>query len=154
MTHTNPRSTARVAGHPIHPMLIPFPIVLFLATLVCDLVYVANGEPGWARAAMWLLGAGLIGAALAAVAGMADFLGDRAVRVHRAAWLHMIGNVMAVALEVVGFYLRYTQGAEAVVPVGVTISVVVALMLAFTGWLGGDLVYRHRVGVADPDEAP
>src|SRR6476619_938911 len=76
----NPQSTARIGGHPIHPMLIPFPIAFFVATFVCDLVYWQTANQAWATAALWLLGAGLVSAALAAVAGLTDFLGDRMIR--------------------------------------------------------------------------
>lgn len=65
MVNSNPRSTARISGHPIHPMLIPFPVAFFVATFAVDLVYLANGEAGWASAAIWLLGAGLVMAILA-----------------------------------------------------------------------------------------
>jgi uncharacterized membrane protein len=76
----NPRSTASIAGHPIHPMLIPFPIAFFVATFVCDLVFWATGNSSWFDATLWLLGAGLIIAALAAVAGLTDILGDAQIR--------------------------------------------------------------------------
>jgi uncharacterized membrane protein len=146
----NPRSTAQIAGHPIHPMLIPFPVALFVATLVADIGYLSNQNEGWARAAMYLLGGGLVTAAAAAVAGLTDMFGDRRVTALRTAWLHMIGNVAAVLLEAVNWYLRYTQGAaEAVAPSGVTLSAVVVVLLLFNGWMGWELVYKHRVGVSD-----
>ena len=56
----NPRSTAQIADHPIHPMLIPFPIAFFVGTFVCDLVYWQTNSAAWAQATPWLLGAGLI----------------------------------------------------------------------------------------------
>src|SRR5881275_2847582 len=87
----NPRSTASIAGHPIHPMLIPFPIAFFVATFVCDLVFWATGNASWADATLWLLGAGLIMAALAAVAGLTDFLGERQIREISTAWWHAGG---------------------------------------------------------------
>ena len=65
-SHGHPRSTAQIGGHPIHPMLIPFPIVCFIGTLVTDIVFVNNGDPGWATASRYLLGIGLVMAALAA----------------------------------------------------------------------------------------
>ena len=82
----NPRSTAQIAGHPIHPMLIPFPIAFFAATLVCDLVFWRTASTAWATAALWLLGAGLVMAALAAVAGLIDLLGGRQIRALNNAW--------------------------------------------------------------------
>ena len=90
-------SKAKLFGHPIHPMLIPFPIVFFVTTFVIDLVYLANNDAGWARASVWLLGAGLVTALAAALAGFADFFGDRRVQKISDAWQHMIGNLAVVA---------------------------------------------------------
>ena len=71
----NPQTTAHIAGHPIHPMLIPFPIAFLVATFVCDLVFWRTGNSGWSTAALYLLGAAILMAALAAVAGLMDFFG-------------------------------------------------------------------------------
>jgi uncharacterized membrane protein len=150
MTETNPHSTARIAGHPLHPMIVPFPIAFFVSTLVTDLVYLNTRSPGWASASMWLLGAGIAMALLAAVLGFTDFLGERRVRRIRDAWLHMGGNLIAVALAVVSFFLRAGQGPEAAIaPAGVALSAIVVIILGFTGWKGWALVYRHHVGVSD-----
>jgi len=146
----NPHSTAKVAGHPLHPMIVPFPIVFLISAFVTDLVYLNGASAGWARASMWFLGAGISSALLAAVLGFTDFLGDRRVRSLRAAWLHMAGNLIAVILAATNFYLRATGGAEApIAPTGVVLSGVVVALLAFNGWMGWELVYRHHVGVAD-----
>src|SRR5437763_11613006 len=88
----NPVSTASIAGHPLHPMLIPFPIAFFVSTLVCDLVFWGTRSEIWSIAALWLLGAGLIMAALAAVAGLTDFIGDRRIRDISDAWQHARGT--------------------------------------------------------------
>jgi uncharacterized membrane protein len=106
----NPKSTAQIAGHPLHPMLIPFPVAFLVATFVCDLIFWRTGNAGWSAAAMWLLGAALVMAALAAVTGLTDFLGDARVRDLSAAWHHMLGNVVAVVLALINWYWRYTGG--------------------------------------------
>lgn len=150
MPDRNPRSTAKIAGHPIHPMLIGFPIAFLVSTLVCDLVYLNTGEPGWATAALWLVGAGVVTALVAAVFGFIDFTGEERIRYLGNAWRHMIGNLIAVALSAISWGLRASQGAEeAVAPWGVTLSVAVALILLYTGWQGWEMVYRHRVAVLD-----
>src|SRR5213075_686831 len=76
----NPRSTASIAGHPIHPMLIPFPVAFFVGAFVCDIVFWRTGNPYWATTSLWLLGAGLVMAALAAVVGLIDVLGEPRIR--------------------------------------------------------------------------
>jgi uncharacterized membrane protein len=145
----NPRSTASIAGHPIHPMLIPFPIAFFVATFLCDLAYISSSNAEWVTGTLWLLGAGLIMAALAALAGLTDVLGDQQIRTLGTAWLHAGGNVIAVLIELYNWYARYQHGADAVLPTGVILSGIVVLILLFTGWKGWEMVYRHRVGVAE-----
>ena len=76
----NPQTTAKIGGHPIHPMLIYFPIAAFVATLVTDLAFMKTGSEFWFFAGRWLLIGGLITAALAAVAGLIDFLGSAQIR--------------------------------------------------------------------------
>jgi len=145
----NPRSTAKIASHPLHPMLIPFPVAFFIGALACDLAYWRTGDIGFAVGSAWLIGAGLVMAALAALAGLTDFLGSRRIRRLRVAWLHMAGNVIVVGLEALNLFLRQGDPGAGVVPDGLILSLAVTLLLLFTGWLGWEMVYRHRVGVAD-----
>ena len=149
MIDRNPKSTAQIAGHPLHPMLIPFPVAFLVSTFVCDLVFWRTGNVGFSTAALYLLGAALVMAALAAVAGLTDFLGDHRIRDLSAAWHHMIGNVIAVLLSLWNWYRRYDLGDAAVVPIGLLISLIVVLILLYTGWRGWEMVYRHRVAIAD-----
>jgi uncharacterized membrane protein len=146
--HDHPRSTAQIAGHPIHPMLIPFPIVCFVGTLVTDIVYSRNLDSGWATASHWLLAIGLGMAALAAAAGLTDYLGDQRLRSLGDALKHMLTNVAVVVLELVNLILRLGNN-DFIASTGVWISAVVVLMLLYSGWKGGDLVYRHGVGVRE-----
>ena len=150
MNDGNPRSTASLMGHPIHPMLVPFPIVFFISALATDLLFLRNGAEIWATASAWLLGAGLVTAALAAMAGLVDFFGDRRVRSLRDARMHMIGNIVAVLVEAVNLVLRLDDPVAGA-STGVILSAVAVAILAFTGWKGGELVFRHRVGVHDDE---
>jgi uncharacterized membrane protein len=144
----HPRSTAKIGGHPIHPMLVPFPIVCFIGTFVTDIVYSRHGDPGWATASHWLLGIGLLMAALAAVAGLTDYLGDDRIRRLGDALKHMLANVIAVVIEAVNLALRL--GNDDFIPsTGIFLSGIVVLILLYSGWKGGDLVYRHGIGVHD-----
>jgi uncharacterized membrane protein len=144
----HPHSTAKIADHPIHPMLIPFPIVCFVGTLITDIIYRGNLDPGWATASHWLLGIGLGMAALAALAGLTDYFGDQRVRRLGDALKHMIANVAAVVLEAVNLLMRLNNN-DFIVSTGIWISALVVLLLLYSGWKGGDLVYRHGVGVHD-----
>ena len=149
--HAHPQSTAKVAGHPIHPMLVPFPIVCFIGALVADIAYLTYGGHGWAVGSRILLLVGLIMAALAAIAGLTDFLGEKRIQGPDAV-KHMLANVTAVVLELINLILRWHNDA-AIPKIGVYISVVVVLILLYSGWKGGDLVYRHGMGVRDRSDA-
>jgi uncharacterized membrane protein len=140
-------STAAVRGHPIHPMLVPFPIAFLVGAFVTDLVYLAGRAPFWAYCTFWLLLAGIFTALLAAVFGLADFLGDRRVRDLAVARLHAGGNLVVVVLSTWNCWQRADDPAASVAPLGVVLSGVVVVLLLGTGWLGGELAYRHRVGV-------
>jgi uncharacterized membrane protein len=146
--HDHPHSTAKIAGHPIHPMLIPFPIVCFIGVLVTDIVFLNNHVHGWATASRYLLAVGLVMAALAAVAGLTDFMGDDRIRGASDAVKHMLANVTAVVIEIVNLFLRLHDDA-AIGNIGVYLSAIVVLILVYSGWKGGDLVYRHGIGVRD-----
>jgi uncharacterized membrane protein len=150
----NPKSTAQIAGHPFHPMLIPFPIAFLVGTFVTDLAYRGTGDPFWARVSFWLLAAALVMAALAATAGFIDFLSERLIRQKRAAWYHMIGNVTAVVLSLINFFLRYSNGETGAYPGVMWISLIVVLLLVFNGWKGWELVYQGHVGVSEEQPLP
>jgi uncharacterized membrane protein len=145
--HHHPHSTAKIADHPIHPMIVPFPIVCFIFTLVLDILYV-RGNTGVAVVSNWVLGIGLGTAALAAIAGLTDYLGDQQLRGLGDALKHMLANVTAVVLMAVNFVLRLNN-PDFIRSTGVWISAVVVLILLYSGWKGGNLVYRHGVGVHD-----
>ena len=115
-TMSNPKSTASIAGHPIHPMLIPFPLAFFVAVFVCDLAYWQSSNEAFGTAAIWLLGAGLIMAALAAVAGLTDVFGEPRIRALNDVWWHAGGNILVVLIELYSFYARYSEGASAILP--------------------------------------
>jgi len=140
------RPTAQVANTPIHPMLIPVPIVCFIGALVTDIVYACTAEMMWADFSSWLLLVGIVFGVLAAFAGLIDFLGNRLTRQQAPAWPHLIGN----AVLVLAFFNNMVHTRDAwtsVVPTGLVLSIVTVLILPFTGWLGWKLVYRRGVGV-------
>ncbi len=146
----NPRSTATVGGHPIHPMLVPFPIACFVGAFVTDIFFAAGAGSGWEVASNWLLGFGLVTAALAATAGLTDFMGSDHLRRSSVALRHMIANVTAVVIEAVNLLIRLTT-ADTVLSIGIVLSGLTVLILVYSGWLGGELIFVHRVGVHDRD---
>ncbi|SDO24317.1 Uncharacterized membrane protein [Methylobacterium phyllostachyos] len=147
MRQANPQSTAQVAGHPIHAMLVPIPVVCFVGTLVTDIAYWITANMQWANFSAWLLSVGLIVSALAVLAGLIDFFGDRRIREIRTAWIHAAGNAVALALSIVNVFVHSRDAYTSVVPTGLVLSAMVVLILGVTGWLGASLVHRHGVGV-------
>jgi uncharacterized membrane protein len=140
--------TLHIARHPIHPMLVPFPIACFVGTLVTDLAYWRTADMMWADFSSWLLLAGLALGTLAALAGLADFIGNRLVRAQNASWLHLAGNVLVMVLSLVNAFVHSRDGWTSVVPTGLILSGLVVLLLLFTGWQGWTMVYRNHTGIA------
>lgn len=139
-------SPASIRKHPIHPILVPLPIGLWIFSLVCDGVYTfwTNGD-FWDWMALYTMFGGTAGALLAAVPGFIDFLSLSDPRVKRVALAHMLLNLTIVALYAVNLWLRTTSEPGAAAPM--VLSIVAVVLLGISGWLGGELVFRHGVAV-------
>lgn len=140
-------STVNIAGHPVHPMLVPFPITFLVSALLTDLAYWGSLEDFWARASLWLIAAGLATGLLAGAVGAIDYFTIRRAREHKAGRIHAIGNVTAVVLSAVNLAIRWGDPADAILWTGLILSLIVAAILVVTGWYGGELAYRHKIGV-------
>jgi uncharacterized membrane protein len=148
-----PRSTIAIQGHPLHVMLVPVPITCFVATLITDIAYWQTANMQWANMSAWMLAAGLVVAFFAVIAGLTDFLGSRAIRNLRAAWIHGIGNAVALILAIFDSLIHSRDAYTSVVPTGLVLSFLVVLILAVTGWMGWTMVYRHGVGTSVGERA-
>ena len=140
------RTPASIAGHPIHPMLIVFPVGLLIFSLICDLISTRSADPAtWALVAFYTMVGGFIGALVAAVPGLIDLLSlaDKAIK--KTAITHMSINLVAVALYAVNIWLRASATTNTGTPL--LLSVVGVALLAVSGWLGGKMVHEHGVGV-------
>lgn len=140
-------STVAIAGHPIHPILVQFPISFLVGALLSDVVFWFVGDVFWARASFWLIVGGLAGGLAAALTGILDFTRIQRVRKRTAGWAHLFLNIAALLLSIVNLALRWNNPVSAVLPWGLVISVVVATLLGVSGWYGGELVYRHKISV-------
>ena len=141
------RSTAQIASHPVHPMLVPIPIACFVGALLTDIAYVVTAEIMWANFSAWLLVVGVIFGVLAALAGLIDFLSNRLVREQAPAWPHLLGSAVALILAFFNVLIHTRDAWTSVWPLGLVLSVLTVLILPVSGWLGWALVYRHGVGV-------
>jgi uncharacterized membrane protein len=145
---------AKIAGHPVHPMLIVFPIGLFITSFIFDLVYLAAGDPFWYRTAFWTMLIGFIGTLAAALPGFADYLSlSPKTEARRIATYHMVVGMSLAALYFVNLMVRDwgAIGANRTPWLPVGLNLLGVLLISVQGWLGGELVYRHGVGVEDKD---
>jgi uncharacterized membrane protein len=144
-------SPASVKGHPLHPMLIVFPIGLWVFSLVADLVYHWDlGSYTWSVVAYYTMAGGIAGALLAAIPGLIDLLSMSDGKAKRIGIAHMVVNLVVVALYVVNLYIRSRQGHDETI--AVALSVVGVGLLSLSGWLGGELVYIYGVAVEEHHE--
>ncbi len=144
------KTTARVGSHPIHPMLIPFPLALWTTSFIFNVLGSFTESFALHQAAYWMLVAGTIGGVLAAVPGAIDLFtsvpaGTAARRIGNR---HAILNVLALLLWVASLYTR--QGGGGMTYAAYVTGAVALLLITASGWLGGSLVYDHHVGVAEP----
>ena len=99
----------------------------------------------WANFSAWLLTVGLIVAVFAVIAGLIDFLCDRRIRDLGVAWIYAGGNALALVLAIINSFIHSRDAYTSVVPAGLILSALTVLILLVTGWMGWELVYRHRV---------
>jgi uncharacterized membrane protein len=138
---------AKLLGHPIHQMLVVFPVGLLATAVVFDVIHRVTGGSVWSTVSLYMIGAGTVGGLAAAVFGLIDWLAIPArTRAKRVGLLHGMASVGVVALFAASWYLR--RGApEAPSTTALMLSFLGGILAAVTGWLGGELVDRHGVGV-------
>lgn len=142
-------SKAKLLGHPIHQMLIAFPLGVLGMSLFFDLIALFAQKPKLFEASFYMIAAGVISGLLAAVFGLIDFLAiPGGTRARRIGLLHGGGNVIVVAIFALSWWLRRGDpSAPGTLPV--IISALGVCLASVTGWLGGELVDRLGVGVDD-----
>jgi uncharacterized membrane protein len=148
-TSTKPiLSRAAIAGHPVHPMLIHFPVAALIALAGTDAAYLYGGDPFWARAGLWLAGVGALGGWTASVAGIVDLLSVAQIRRLITAWGHALMAVMMLSVATLNWCLRLGDDpGQYVMPWGMGLSLLTAAFIALASYLGGRLVYENAVGV-------
>jgi uncharacterized membrane protein len=150
-------SNFAILKHPLHPMMVSLPIGLFIAAFVCDIVYLATDrDTTWYDAATWASGAGVVTALAAALPGLGDYLTLRmSEAAHRVATAHLIANLTLVAIFATAFGLMLNDGATSGsgLTAAIALHVVGLGVLVVSGWLGGELIYVHRVATGGPAPA-
>lgn len=139
-------------GHPAHAMLVPFPIAFLVSVFASDLAWWYAGDPFWARLSLWLAGGGAVSGVVAGLVGSMELLAVRDIRRRAAAWSHFVVAVMLLSVGLANWGLRVGDAEAAIVPMGMYLSGLGVLLVGVAGWLGGTLVFEHRVGVLNEDE--
>lgn len=155
MATTYPGETARaplaprpVRTHPVHGLLSAFPLAFFTGALVTDIAYAATAQMQWANFSVWLIAAGVAMGVLAAIAGIVDALVNRRHRAHarRSArsWPHSLGTLAMMVLAVVNGFIHSRDAWTSVVPAGLILSAIVAVLAIVTSWMGFSLEARQE----------
>jgi uncharacterized membrane protein len=142
------RTPASIAHHPIHPMLVTLPIGLWIFSFICDLTFVLGvGASLWFTLGFYTMIGGTLAALIAAIPGTIDMLSLDG-RPKKLALTHMALNLTIVVLYALNVGIRIGEPAVAGLPL--TLSIVAIVLLGTSGWIGGHLVFVHRVAVKEP----
>jgi uncharacterized membrane protein len=134
-------------GHPVHPILVVFPLGLLPTAVACDIIFWVTHNPNWAHISYWLIAAGVISGVVAAIFGFADWWGlDSGTRAKRLGVWHLVVNDIMLTLFALSWWLR-RSAPDSPTSVAIVLGVVAMLFGLAGGWLGGELVYRLSVGV-------
>lgn len=144
-------SVVALAGHPIHAMMVSFPIALVISTLGSDVFYWWTGDPFWARAALWASGFAFWLGIAASLAGTAELLLVEGIRKRAASWTHAIAGITLVSIAGANWGWRLIDH-ENILPVGLMMSVLGTIFVGLAGWHGGKLVFDHGIGLMISDK--
>ena len=143
---------ASIGGHPIHPMLVTLPIGLWVTSFAFDIWFYFNRNTSWLLVSKSMIAAGCLGAIAAAVFGIIDWTGLKEPRVVKIANWHARLNIAALVVFAISLYFRMNRfhggdiiGNKLTIPF--LLSFVGVILIAISGWLGGEMAYRHGVGV-------
>lgn len=141
-------SKAAMFHHALHPVLVDFPIAFLIGGFLADVGYWRTEDLFWARASVWLIGAGVLAGIAAAILGVIDFFTVVPDKAKRAGWIHFIVNALALTLSLLNLLLRLGDEPEQyIVFFGLILSLLTTLLLTVGGWFGGELVMRHGISV-------
>lgn len=153
MSETTPRSTARIA-YPFFPVMLAVPTVCFVGTLFTDLAYWKSAEMMWADFSAWLVTTGVVFGFIAVVVWVIDLLRGPFVRAQLPPWPYAIAHLVALVLGTLNMLVHTRDAWTSVVPLGLTLSAVVAVILLVAGWMGRTAIYRERIAIREVGVAP
>ncbi|MDO9526035.1 MAG: DUF2231 domain-containing protein [Gemmobacter sp.] len=147
-------SSVAIAGHPLHAMMVAFPITLAFCAFAADALYWWTGDLFWPRVALWSAGVGFVIGILAGIVGTLELLIVPGIRIRSASWTHFILAVMLLSLLGANWIIRWDDAVSAVLPWGILMSAITAGMTAITGWHGGKLVFDYQIGTQNDHSDP
>jgi uncharacterized membrane protein len=150
-------SKASIGGHPVHPMLIPFPIALWTTSFATDVIFYFYRNSSLILISKFMLAAGCLGGIAAAVPGIIDWLSITDSKVKRIADWHARLNIIALIVFAISLYFRMKMGAHWVnyqLKIPFLLSFLGVILISISGYLGGELAYKHGVGVAPQHDSP
>ena len=147
----NLESRVAIGGHPIHAMMVAFPIAFLIGLIASDLAWILLHDEFWARMSLWLVGAGAVTGAAAGLAGTIELLVIPGVRRRGASWSHFIAAITLISIAFTNWFWRLDGGSEAILPWGLALSLLGGAMVGVSGWLGGNLVFEHQIGIVEDD---
>ena len=139
-------SAVALVGHPIHVMMVHFPIAFVIATLGVDIFYWWSGDVFWVRVGLWAAGFSFWSGVAASIVGTAELLLVRGIRVREASWSHAVAAMTLVAITGANWGVRLAY-PESILPHGLALSGLASVMAGFAGWHGGKLVFDHGIGI-------
>lgn len=140
-------SKMAIGAHPIHPMVIHFPVAALIGLMATDIAYLLSEDYFWARASLWLAGIGALGGWISGSIGLIDLIAVPRIRRLITAWCHAILAVMLLSLASLNWLFRIDGATALIWPWGLYLSLLTGLLIAVTSTLGGKLVYERAVGV-------
>ena len=150
-------SKASIGGHPIHPMLIPFPIGLWTTSFALDVWFYFQRNPSWLLISKFMIAAGCLGALAAAVPGFIDWLTIKDRQVTKIANWHARLNIIALIVFAISLYFRMQRGRLLIgndLKIPFLLSAAGVVLIVVSGWLGGEMAYRYGVGVSPQHDSP
>jgi uncharacterized membrane protein len=146
MPDTRPYPAPVSRAHPIHVILAAYPIACFTGAFLTDIVYAQTYDMMWADFSVWLITVGLVMGVVAAAVGIVDHLVRRGDRPRRSIAPHMIGNALVMLLSLVNVLVHSRDAYTSVVPTGLILSGIVALLVLVSSWLGTASMHRRPLG--------
>ncbi len=128
-------------------MVVPFPIAFLLAVVATDVAYLFTGDTFWGRASLWLAGGGTGLGIVAGIIGTLELLLIKDIRHRAAGWSHFVIAVMLLAVGFINWLSRLNDPLAAIAHGGLYLSLLGAALVAMAGWLRGELVFEHHVGL-------